>query len=560
MDLPYGENPHQRAAFYTQVGARRGVLIARAPAARQAALVQQHPRPRRRPRGARRARRRARRVRDRQAQQPVRRRRSATTALDAYRKAFAGDPVSAFGGDHRAQPHGRPARSREALSKQFIEVLIAPGYDEDALELLTAEAERAHPRGRGAPPRAQRASSTSARSTAGMLVQDRDVVVADRAQMEVVTDARADRRRSGATCCSPGRVCRHVKSNAIVVAQGEATLGIGAGQMSRVDSVRIAIEPRVGRRAARASCSPPTRSSRSPTARARRSTAASRALIQPGGSIRDHEVIAAVERARRGDGLHPPPPLPPLEVRGLVAPGATVGRACGYRGRHARPTCVAGIHDPARRASAVAAIRAPADGDRNVRVAARRGSRVAGYSRVRRAPASAVLVAGTTATLAATARSRGCSAIRRAPGAVRRSRTSHDGAGSRARRRTLGRRRAHADVRDRHLPAGRRSARGARRGSSAPHPPVTTTHGRRSRALIDPRMLVEIEAERRPARGAASGTPARPRRSVRRVPQDPAARCRRPPPATPPRRSGAGSSGRSWRCARGTRRRTGRRS
>ena len=84
-----------------------------------------------------------------------------------------------------------------------------------------------------------------------------------------------------------------------MLAKDLQTIGIGAGQMSRVDAVRIALEKarEHGHDARRARCSPPTRSSRSPTGRSSRSTRASTAIIQPGGSKRDDEVIEAVERA-----------------------------------------------------------------------------------------------------------------------------------------------------------------------------------------------------------------------------------------------------------------------
>ena len=90
------------------------------------------------------------------------------------------------------------------------------------------------------------------------------------------------------------RVAKHVKSNAIVFAGGGRTLGIGAGQMSRVDSVRIAVS-QGARRRWRARCWPRTRSSRSATASTRRPRRASGAIVEPGGSVRDQEVIAAAD-------------------------------------------------------------------------------------------------------------------------------------------------------------------------------------------------------------------------------------------------------------------------
>ena len=290
MDLPYGENPHQRAAFYTQVGSRRGVLTrvrllhgkqpsfnnildldgARAVLAeigdeRPACVIVKH----NNPCGAA----------------------LGDDGLDAYRKAFAGDPVSAFGGII-ALNRTVDLPLAEALSRQFIEVLIAPGYDEDALALLTEkpnvrileDEER----------RRERNVEFDIRQVdGGMLVQDRDVVIVDRSQFEVVT-ARQPTDAEWNDLLFAWAVCRHVKSNAIVVAQGEATLGIGAGQMSRVDSVKIAmsrewVQGRDGLVLASDAFFPfadgPSEAL----------DAGVKALIQPGGSIRDGEVIAAVD-------------------------------------------------------------------------------------------------------------------------------------------------------------------------------------------------------------------------------------------------------------------------
>ena len=114
------------------------------------------------------------------------------------------------------------------------------------------------------------------------------------------------------------RVCRHVRSNAIVIAAGGATIGIGAGQMSRVDAVRIAIEkaqaaqPELLAGAALAS------DAFFPFADGPQLAidAGVTAIIQPGGSVRDEEVVAAVDAAGVDDGRDRPPPLPPLR-RGL---------------------------------------------------------------------------------------------------------------------------------------------------------------------------------------------------------------------------------------------------
>jgi phosphoribosylaminoimidazolecarboxamide formyltransferase/IMP cyclohydrolase len=131
----------------------------------------------------------------------------------------------------------------------------------------------------------------------GLLIQDHDVVIADRSQMEVVT-ALEPTEAQWRDLLFAWRVCRHVKSNAIVVARGEATLGVGAGQMSRVDSVRIAlgrewIEDRDGLVLASDAFFP---FADGPEAAM---DGGVRAFIQPGGSIRDDEVVEAVN-ARGG--------------------------------------------------------------------------------------------------------------------------------------------------------------------------------------------------------------------------------------------------------------------
>ena len=132
--------------------------------------------------------------------------------------------------------------------------------------------------------------------------------------MEVVTERKPTEEEWGELLFA-WKVCKHVRSNAIVLAKDLATIGIGAGQMSRVDSVRLAVEKaqrEPARRARRRARWPRTPSSRSPTAPRRRSRPGVKAIIQPGGSKRDPEVIEACDRGRRRDGLHRPPPLPAL--------------------------------------------------------------------------------------------------------------------------------------------------------------------------------------------------------------------------------------------------------
>ncbi len=127
------------------------------------------------------------------------------------------------------------------------------------------------------------------------MVQDRDATAAGEVTRGKVVTKRAPTADELRDLEFAWRVCKHVKSNAIVLARGEVTVGVGAGQMSRVVSVQIACE-KAGERARRQVCSRPTHSSRFPTASRRRPEPASTAVAQPGGSVKDPDVIAAADR------------------------------------------------------------------------------------------------------------------------------------------------------------------------------------------------------------------------------------------------------------------------
>ena len=160
-------------------------------------------------------------------------------ALEAYRKALACDPVSAYGG---VIALNRPVdlALAEELHKNFVEVLIAPGFEEEALAVLQrkeairilCEEERRQP---------DPAERDVKKVLGGLLVQDRDGNPEPRQIMEVVT-ATEPSEAQWHDMLFAWTVCRRVRSNAIVIAKDGATLGIGAGQMSRVDSVRLAVE------------------------------------------------------------------------------------------------------------------------------------------------------------------------------------------------------------------------------------------------------------------------------------------------------------------------------
>ena len=223
------------------------------------------------------------------------------TLVEAYRKALRCDPVSAFGG---IVALNRPldAEAAREIVEIFTEVIIAPDADEDAIAIVGAKKNLRLLLAGGLPdPRA--AGLASARSPAAFWSRGATMPSSTTCSSKVVTK-RAPTERELADLRFAFRVAKHVKSNAIVYAKDGATVGIGAGQMSRVDSARIAAlqggrrppkPPACRSRSPRARSSPPTRSFRSPTACSPAIEAGATAVIQPGGSMRDDEVIAAAD-------------------------------------------------------------------------------------------------------------------------------------------------------------------------------------------------------------------------------------------------------------------------
>jgi phosphoribosylaminoimidazolecarboxamide formyltransferase/IMP cyclohydrolase len=291
LDLAYGENPHQRAAYYAETGARRHLLsrvdklhgrelsfnnLNDLSAARllareftlPACVIVKHANP---------------------CGVAI-----AGSIEQAYERALAADPLSAYGG---VVVLNRPVSEAlgERLSEQFVEVLFAPGYDERALAGL-----REKPATRILEDRERRLASPGERDyrrvLGGLLVQERDWDVDEREGMEVVCGS-PDEAAWGDLLFA-WRVCKHVASNAIVLARDLHTIGIGAGQMSRVDAVRIALEkarahghPTVGAALASDAFFPFADGPQLALG------AGVTGIIQPGGSKRDAEVIEAVERA-----------------------------------------------------------------------------------------------------------------------------------------------------------------------------------------------------------------------------------------------------------------------
>jgi phosphoribosylaminoimidazolecarboxamide formyltransferase/IMP cyclohydrolase len=217
----------------------------------------------------------------------------------AYEAAFACDPMSAFGG---VIALNRPVDEAlaERLHEQFIEVLIAPGYEEGALDVLQQkegirileDTER----------RVHQIEPDIKRVRGGILVQDPDGTPEPRELMEVVTKTQPTDEQWGDLLFA-WRVVRHVKSNAIVLARDRATLGIGAGQMSRVDSVRLSIEKAKEARGPDVepllAGSVVASDAFFPFADGPQAAieVGATAVIQPGGSKRDAEVIEACDAA-----------------------------------------------------------------------------------------------------------------------------------------------------------------------------------------------------------------------------------------------------------------------
>ncbi len=296
LDLSYGENPHQRAALYTEVGARSHAL---SKVAKQhgkslsfnnvldldsgrkilnefegpACVIVKH----NNPCGAA----------------------IGSSCLEAYEKALACDPVSAFGGVICFNGEIDLALA-ERLHENFVEVLIAPAYADDAMEVLTRKdpirilvnSEQ----------RAYVAGLDVKRVRGGALVQEPDRGRDDRGAMEVVTRTEPTEQQ-WTDMIFAWKVCRHVRSNAIIFAKDGATVGIGAGQMSRVDSSRLAVEKAgdaFGDLAGQMLDGSVVASDAFfPFADGPQAAidAGAKAVIQPGGSKRDSEVVDACDAA-----------------------------------------------------------------------------------------------------------------------------------------------------------------------------------------------------------------------------------------------------------------------
>jgi phosphoribosylaminoimidazolecarboxamide formyltransferase/IMP cyclohydrolase len=290
LDLSYGENPHQRAAYYAERGARTHLLSrveqlhgkalsfnnlndlsAARMVAREFALpvcvIVKHANPCGVAVGA--------------------------TVDEAYERALASDPTSAYGGIVVLNREVEEALG-DRLAEQFVEVLFAPGYSDGALDALRRRQNTRilvdHERRHNVDARQYK------RVLGGLLVQDPDADVEDREGWQVACGS-PDEKQWGDLVFA-WRVCKHVSSNAIVLARDLATIGIGAGQMSRVDAVRIAVEKAAthGHDASGAVLASDAFFP-FPDGPSIALDAGVAAIVQPGGSRRDEDVIAAVASA-----------------------------------------------------------------------------------------------------------------------------------------------------------------------------------------------------------------------------------------------------------------------
>ncbi|MCA9984122.1 MAG: bifunctional phosphoribosylaminoimidazolecarboxamide formyltransferase/IMP cyclohydrolase [Anaerolineales bacterium] len=208
---------------------------------------------------------------------------------EAYRLAFACDPKSAFGGVVALNRPVTLALAEQIVANPKADVLIAPGYDDDALELLARKRKNTRVLTAPAPGAPGRILSAV---DGGFLVQEPDPVASDPAVWQVVTQKQPTEAQWRDLVLA-NRVCARTKSNAIVVVKDGVAWGIGAGQQSRVDASELAARKAEGRAAGGAGASDaffPFRDGLEAVAAAGVSC-----VIQPGGSIRDDDIIAAAD-------------------------------------------------------------------------------------------------------------------------------------------------------------------------------------------------------------------------------------------------------------------------
>jgi phosphoribosylaminoimidazolecarboxamide formyltransferase/IMP cyclohydrolase len=215
----------------------------------------------------------------------------ASTLAEAYREAREADPVSAFGGIVALNREVDEATAK-VLAETFLECIVAPSFAAGALEALRAKKNLRLLATRDWLP-ADHAALTYKRVGGGLVVQDRDATAAGEVTRGKVVTRRAPTPEEMRTLEFAWRVAKHVKSNAIVLARGEATVGVGAGQMSRVVSVQIACE-KAGEKA-RGSVLASDAFFPFPDGVEAAARGGVAAVAQPGGSVNDPKVIEAAD-------------------------------------------------------------------------------------------------------------------------------------------------------------------------------------------------------------------------------------------------------------------------
>lgn len=281
-DLRYGENPHQKAAVYSD-GSQRGIANARQLQGKELSynnlvdldaawdLCREFDEPmcaiikHTNPCGAA----------------------TGSDVVAAYRRALEADPVSAFGGVIGINREIDEAAAEE-IAKLFVEAIAAPAYSRGALERFAAKKNLRLLEVKPADPK-----TVLKQVSGGMLLQDADIRPLAPSDLKVVSK-RAPSNDEMAALLFAWKICKHVKSNAIVYARNGQTLSVGAGQMSRVDSCKLgaikAVLPLKDSVAASDAFFP------FPDGVEEIARAGSTAVIQPGGSVRDNDVIGAADR------------------------------------------------------------------------------------------------------------------------------------------------------------------------------------------------------------------------------------------------------------------------
>jgi phosphoribosylaminoimidazolecarboxamide formyltransferase/IMP cyclohydrolase len=215
----------------------------------------------------------------------------AEVLVDAYREAREADAVSAYGGIVALNRPVDEATAR-ALAETFVECVVAPSFAASALEVLRARKSlRLLSTDGWLSP--EHAALSAKRVGGGLVVQDRDATAAGEVRRGRVATRRAPTADEINSLEFAWRVCKHVKSNAIVLARGEVTVGVGAGQMSRVVSVQIACE-KAGERARGSVLASDAFFPFADGVEAA-AKAGVTAVAQPGGSMRDADAIAAAD-------------------------------------------------------------------------------------------------------------------------------------------------------------------------------------------------------------------------------------------------------------------------